>query len=405
MNFKGFGNEAPIEISGNGNFPLMRQSSVYSLTFDEFQTSLGKDFGSMNMDELLKSIWSAEETQNQNPVPATATNVVPEGVNQGNYLQRQGSITLPRQLSLKTVDQVWKDMTKEFEFSTGKETGGGSSVAQAQRQQTLGEMTLEEFLQRAGVVREDVQLCDSKPNPGGFWGDLAQANSNNSGFGISFQQPSHNNAQISMQSTNLPLNVNGVRSSGPIAPQPHQQPMIFPKQNAVSYAPSMVIPSSTRLASPVIRGGVAGFADPTVSSAMGIVGFGGGLGVATGSPASLSSDGLRSNGDTPSVSPVPCMFIGGLRGRRSNNTVEKVIERRHRRMIKNRESAARSRARKQAYTTDLEQEVARLKEENEVLRIKQAKILEMQKNQAMEKKDVVHGAKKRCLRRTYTGPW
>jgi ABA responsive element binding factor len=36
-----------------------------------------------------------------------------------------------------------------------------------------------------------------------------------------------------------------------------------------------------------------------------------------------------------------------IRGRRSGAGVEKVVERRQRRMIKNRESAARSRARKQ----------------------------------------------------------
>ncbi|KAJ0879130.1 putative transcription factor bZIP family [Helianthus annuus] len=37
-------------------------------------------------------------------------------------------------------------------------------------------------------------------------------------------------------------------------------------------------------------------------------------------------------------------------------------------MIKNRESAARSRARKQAYTHELENKVSRLEEENERLR-------------------------------------
>ncbi|XP_038974031.1 bZIP transcription factor 27-like [Phoenix dactylifera] len=43
-------------------------------------------------------------------------------------------------------------------------------------------------------------------------------------------------------------------------------------------------------------------------------------------------------------------------------------DRRHKRMIKNRESAARSRARKQAYTTELELEVAHLVEENAKLK-------------------------------------
>ncbi|RLN34898.1 ABSCISIC ACID-INSENSITIVE 5-like protein 5 [Panicum miliaceum] len=45
-------------------------------------------------------------------------------------------------------------------------------------------------------------------------------------------------------------------------------------------------------------------------------------------------------------------------------------DRRKKRMIKNRESAARSRARKQAYIRELEQEVQLLQQENESLRLK-----------------------------------
>ncbi|GLU19188.1 hypothetical protein SLE2022_354510 [Rubroshorea leprosula] len=47
---------------------------------------------------------------------------------------------------------------------------------------------------------------------------------------------------------------------------------------------------------------------------------------------------------------------------------EVVVERRQRRMIKNRESAARSQARKQAYTVELELELNQHKEENEKLK-------------------------------------
>ncbi|XP_042986977.1 protein FD isoform X1 [Carya illinoinensis] len=49
-------------------------------------------------------------------------------------------------------------------------------------------------------------------------------------------------------------------------------------------------------------------------------------------------------------------------------------DRRHKRMIKNRESAARSRARKQAYTNELELEVAHLMEENARLKKQQEQI-------------------------------
>lgn len=52
---------------------------------------------------------------------------------------------------------------------------------------------------------------------------------------------------------------------------------------------------------------------------------------------------------------------------------EKMVERRQERMIKNRESAARSRARKQAYTTELENKITRLEEENS--RLKKQKII------------------------------
>ncbi|KAH6759098.1 hypothetical protein C2S51_019333 [Perilla frutescens var. frutescens] len=67
------------------------------------------------------------------------------------------------------------------------------------------------------------------------------------------------------------------------------------------------------------------------------------------------------------------MDVGGLgrgRGRRSMSLLEpldKVSQQRQRRMIKNRESAARSRERKQAYQVELESMAVRLEEENEQL--------------------------------------
>ncbi|XP_047957187.1 ABSCISIC ACID-INSENSITIVE 5-like protein 6 [Salvia hispanica] len=58
-----------------------------------------------------------------------------------------------------------------------------------------------------------------------------------------------------------------------------------------------------------------------------------------------------------------------------------------------------------AYTMELEAEVAKLKEENEQLQKKQAEIMEVQKNQALEMVKQQSGAKRQCLRRTQTGPW
>ncbi|KAL2346410.1 hypothetical protein Fmac_000410 [Flemingia macrophylla] len=397
MNFKGFGNEAAGDGGGRaaGNFSLARQPSVYSLTFDEFMSSMGgsgKDFGSMNMDELLKNIWTAEEVQTM----ASAGVAAADGGAGVSHLQRQGSLTLPRTLSQKTVDEVWKDISKEYGGH------GGPHLAQTQqRQPTLGEITLEEFLVRAGVVRED-----AKPNDAVFM-DLARAG-NNSALGLGFQQMNkvaaatglmgnrlNNDPLVGLQSSaNLPLNVNGVRSSNQQqqmqSPQSQQQQQqLFPKQSAMSYA-------AAQMPQGMVRGGMVGLGgDQGLSvqgGGIGMVGLTpGSVHVATGSPAAnqMSGDNMvKSNGDTSSVSPVPYVFNGSLRGRKNGGAVEKVIERRQRRMIKNRESAARSRARKQAYTMELEAEVAKLKEENQELQKKQAEIMEIQKNQASTSQEI-----------------
>ncbi|XP_022763380.1 ABSCISIC ACID-INSENSITIVE 5-like protein 7 [Durio zibethinus] len=419
LNFKNFGDAPSMEGIGSkplGNFPLARQSSIYSLTFDELQNTfggLGKDFGSMNMDELLKNISTAEETQ------AIMTASVPggEGSLSGGNLQRQGSLTLPRTLSQKTVDEVWRDLMKEYDGAKDGSSGGGGTNL-PQRQQTLGEMTLEEFLARAGVVREDMQQI-GMPNNSGFFG-------NNSGLAIGLQQTNRNNGFLSNnnsvlnQPSRLPLNMSGVKSSQPQQQQQQQQPQqqqkqqpqpqlqpLFPKQQTVAFATSMHLINAAQLASPGTRGSVVGIGDPSMNSNLvqssGLQ-SGGMRIVGLGSPASqISSDVISKNSvDTTSFSPVPCVFG---RGRKCSAALEKVVERRQRRMIKNRESAARSRARKQAYTLELEAEVAKLKEMNQELQKKQEEMMEMQKNQMLQTLNRPRGGKRQCLRRTLTGPW
>ncbi|KAE8719345.1 ABSCISIC ACID-INSENSITIVE 5-like protein 6 [Hibiscus syriacus] len=98
---------------------LMLYSAVIDIlvTFDEMHNTFGgldKDFGSMNMDELLRNISTSGETQ-----------------------------------------AVENDGAKNV--SNGGGGGGIGGANLPQRQQTLGEITLEEFLARAVVVREDIQ--------------------------------------------------------------------------------------------------------------------------------------------------------------------------------------------------------------------------------------------------------
>ncbi|KAK7400790.1 hypothetical protein VNO78_12097 [Psophocarpus tetragonolobus] len=406
MNFRNYGDN-PTWDAMHGNTPanvtLMRQSSIYSLTFDEFQSTMtGKDFGSMNMDELLKNIWTAEETQ----ALAFSAGAGGEGHNNpiSGGLQRQGSLTLPRTLSQKTVDEVWRDLIKDSGGANDGSGNGGSSMHK--RQPTLGEMTLEEFLVRAGVVREDVpqqQHQIGKPNNNGWFGDFPRPN-NNTGLLLGFQQPNRSNGNLSERvvenNNNLvpkqppPLSLNSKHSQR----QTQQPPPLFPKPANVAFAGPVHLLNSAQLASPGRRGGLIGVADHSMN--VGIVG----LATAPGaSPSRKISPNVitRNNVDTSSMSPVHYAMNRG----RKCSTIEKVVERRHRRMIKNRESAARSRARKQAYTFELEAEVAKLKELNRELQRKQAEIMEMEKNKDLDPACRPRVSKIQCLRRTLTGPW
>lgn len=125
----------------------------------------------------------------------------------------------------------------------------------------------------------------------------------------------------------------------------------------MAFASPMNLVNTTQLSSPGARGQVVTVTNSSMNAnlvqagglqggGMGMVGLGaGGVTLATGSQvAQVSPDMIaKSTADVSSPSPVPYVFGRG----RKSGALEKVVERRHRRMIKNRESAARSRARKQ----------------------------------------------------------
>ncbi|KAF5444373.1 hypothetical protein F2P56_036855 [Juglans regia] len=417
LDFKKIDDASPGDGSNEkpqGDYALTQQPSIYSLTFDEFQNTLGdqgKDFGSMNMDELLKNIWTAEETQAMTSLAGGR-----DGNVLGGNLQRQGSLTLPWTLGQKTVDEVWRDLIRESSWYgalDGSVTGGSNLP---QRQQTLGEMTLEEFLMRAGALGEDIELTRRLT---GFYGELSQPNDNTS-LAFEFQQPSRsngvfvnqiteNNNSIPTQPASLALNAGRVRSPRQQIQQQQQQPL-FPKPSTVPFASPIHLVNNAQLACPQSRSTVVGVAKPTVNTGLvqngriSKVGLGpGAISSVAGSAASqILSNVIAKNGvHTASLPPVSYVF--GQERRCGVN--EKVVERRQRRMIKNRESAARSRARKQAYTLELEAEVAKLKEMNQELQEKQEEIMEMQNNQVLDQMNQQWGSKRQCLKRTLTGPW
>ncbi|KAI4305856.1 hypothetical protein L6164_029192 [Bauhinia variegata] len=230
MGSQGNGQQSHLQPS-----PLARQSSWYNLTLDEVKHQLGdlgKPLGSMNLDELLESVWTAEASK--------SVGIENENMSSSS-LQRQASLTLARALSGKTVDDVWR------EIQQGQKKRYGENMKNQDREMTLGETTLEDFLVQAGLFAE---------------------------------------ASITPAVAFDAMDV--------MTPQSSQQNM------GLSPSPSI---------------------------------------------GSLSDSRPGRKRDTP-------------------DGYEKTLERRLRRKIKNRESAARSRARKQAYHNELVSKVSRLEEDN-----------------------------------------
>ncbi|XP_074578881.1 bZIP transcription factor ABI5 homolog [Curcuma longa] len=337
---------APREI--DLDFPLMRQTSIYSLTLDEIQNAVcepGKTFGSMNMDEFLTNIWNVEEVQ----AAAAADNLLQDARGGGlaqptQLLRRQGSITLPPPLSRKTVDEVWAEIHRDAALRSqqAERVHPDCDTENPPRHPTFGEMTLEDFLIKAGVVREGYGPPGAPPQP------------------VAAVPPAAVSQQYTMAGLGQVMGMSGYADQQGLGA-------------AAGCAPS------------------AGY--PLVANSFGGR-LGNGYGAAgTGSPASpLSSDGMGGQLDHTVGGFIGDVFTnggggggGGVRKRPADGiAVDKVVERRQRRMIKNRESAARSRARKQAYTVELEAELNQLKEENARLREEQRRVIAIRKQLLVE---------------------
>ncbi|KAJ4951494.1 hypothetical protein NE237_028326 [Protea cynaroides] len=241
--------------SSSANSDLARQASIYSLTVSGLQKDQSKNFESVNMDELFKNIYGDNPAAGE-IIPNAAT-----GASNGDD-DGESNGGVPN-VGNKSVEEVWKDIVANSVGGGVDRKVRGVGDDQFYKDPAYEEMTLEDFLAKAGAVREeDVRVTQAAgPAHGVFPADSMLSNR--------FQQQ-------------------------------QQQPQ------------------RTQ-----IDGSVVGF-----------------------------GNGVEGTG------------VGRGKRRVVEEPVDKVAQQRQRRMIKNRESAARSRERKQAYTVELESLVSQLEEEN-----------------------------------------
>ncbi|KAI3917002.1 hypothetical protein MKW92_006235 [Papaver armeniacum] len=296
-------------------------SNIFSLTLDEFQQNMvsNKNLGSMNMDEFLNSICNVEDNNNNNE--------------DGNSLfinPSTDSKVLPPALSLKTVDEVWSEIYP----TVPPPPGGTNPVVNAnitQRQTTFGEMTLEDFLVKAGVVRE--------------------GNTNNKSGSSS--NSVENQLRVEPGQLNFPK-------------FDRQQPVLMGHGggncvNTGSVSGGGFVPAVGDMSNSGMYVGVGG------SRVGKDVEYGAGQMLHRATPGGAGAGTWRGR--------KRCRSSKATEDDDDAGPVEKVVERRQRRMIKNREAASRSRARKQAYTVELEAALDQLKEEN--ARLNQTLVREM----------------------------
>ncbi|KAF9684700.1 hypothetical protein SADUNF_Sadunf04G0145800 [Salix dunnii] len=321
------------------------QHSLLSLTLDEIQLKRGKNFGSMNMDEFLTNLWSPDHDNkvpsqpNQNVKPAND----PSGVmKQHPNLARQSSFSIPAPLCKRTVDEVWFEIQKEEPPQQQISNTIDADHEPPQGHETLGEITLEDFLIKAGVVQEA---------PAG-----------------SSQQKM---VKTTLESNNSCLDMN------------------FGMGHIVMGLGYQTVGNNLS----AVNGFTAHQMYPQIK------------GCNVGEAASNNSDDHENEKCIHKSRGM--MELGAQSNKKMvmDGPREVVVERRRRRMIKNRESAARSRARKQAYTVELELELNQLKEENAKLKQIVEEIEEKRKEEVLRRKSAKKDDKLRITGRTASLGW
>ncbi|KDP32725.1 hypothetical protein JCGZ_12017 [Jatropha curcas] len=271
--------------------PNRAQEHQYNLTIDQ----LGKPLNTMKLDELLKNVISAEDSQFLQNINPSSSSSSSSSSSASSFL---GNFDLNGKKKV-TIDEVWKDIILNQENVNAIENQ--SRIHQ--------ETTLEDFLVRSGVT-----------------------NIGNNQNGL-FNIPHHHQPIVGMHDPMadwLQLQMAAVQ---------RQQMSVL--DSSTNFHASESSSSVYHDKSSIIGHDHGGYGENQMGMTI---------------PVSAIS--------TTASSESQAVVIADKKRQYSDEIMEKTIERRQKRMIKNRESAARSRARKQAYTNKLEHEVFHLRETN-----------------------------------------
>ncbi|BDA49485.1 probable ABSCISIC ACID-INSENSITIVE 5-like protein 2 [Coccomyxa sp. Obi] len=355
---------------------LSRQTSaVFQMTLDQLQQSVGsgKPFGSMNMEEFLAAVWDRDA--GGVPPPLEAGYNQPESVPAFQY--QQPPAPLHPDYSGKTVEEVWNSIHKSNGNSNGEQQPGLP---------TFQTVTLGSFLERVGV---DFPSMDLQQN-----GLLPPAPE----LQVHTYYPQVDGAVHITQSAPMRIKKDPTVPFSAFASQPFEAHPLPPRASRRTARPSyqeqeeavqsmevvegrpwpLQRPPSPPLSmpqtpshSPTTQQGANGqlpgpSSDPHSFQPSTSAPQQGGHGAAA--QQSLGMPPLPAQQPPAKTSPGAAARAARQRKRKAEPEVmDERTQRLQKRMVKNRESAARSRQRKQQYTASLEQQVDELKQQNREL--------------------------------------
>lgn len=397
-------------------------SAVFNMTLDELQASMGsgRPFGSMNMDEFLQTVWDKDPG-------LLNTQLSSEPMFGGDLFPQpsldKSNLSLPQDYSGKTVDEVWNAIKAsqtqpnyEQPFTVGHLLEGIGVVSDSPREpiQAAQLQFLQQFGQSQPEVRQahvqharlpdppQLQIHSQGLTPSFSPAQCAAHQSQLNGRPALIQQPlpqqfpqqqyirphqpqfpqplpaHQSNQQPPMQASLLQPQTNGTRRKGSPT-KPRSVGKVSPEKAQASDSMPVNIRASTQY--PPAQQASSG---PGVMHSQAAAPGTALVPTAAPMPASPAldpqgrqQDSSLAGGSQTSPSPPPSAVAtdeergetkrARQRKRKDPEVVDERTMRMQKRMVKNRESAARSRQRKQEYTADLEEQVNQLKEQNRLL--------------------------------------